>query len=122
MAVALPFPDQDRARFNAAWQHDLPARLGSVCLDQLVEQSLRRAGEATVGVFLNSMRDAPSQKVRPKCGRRVGPKHLPVPDPQLSDRHGRQPVQLGLDDRIGWLTRRVCRRGHYRARSVLTIR
>src|SRR5229473_6958197 len=103
VALALPLPDQNRTRLDPAWQHDFAVRLRDIRLRHLIEQALRRAGEATIAILLNPMRDTASEQIRAERFRRIAAKHLPIPETQLSDRHDRQPIQLALDGWIGGL-------------------
>src|SRR6266404_9118850 len=71
IAFAFPFPDQDRAGLDPARQHDLAARLPSICLHHLVEQALSGSGEAAIGLLLNPMSDAAPKQIGTECLWRV---------------------------------------------------
>jgi hypothetical protein len=115
VTLTFPFPDKDRARFDPARQHDLAVRLRNICLAHLIEQALRRPGEAAVDLLLNPMRDAAPEQIRTERLRRIAPKHFPVANAQAGDRHRREPVQFGLDCGIDGSHRRVRFHGDHRA-------
>jgi hypothetical protein len=48
------------------------------------------------------MRDAASEQIRTECFWGIGPKHFPISDAQLGDRHDHQPIQFGFNNWIGW--------------------
>src|ERR1700737_68773 len=85
VALALPLPDQNRARLDPARQHDLAVRLRGIPFHHLIEQALRRAGEAAIGLLLNPMRDTAPEEVRPERLRRVIPKHFALPAAYMND-------------------------------------
>jgi hypothetical protein len=122
VAFALPCPHQFGARLDAPRKFKPAVRFRDCGLDQLIEQPLRRLGETAVGLFLNPLCDAPPQQVRTECLGRVGPEQLPVPKAQRNDRHGRQPIQLGLYCWIGRLRRQVLSGSHHDAAPAFAIR
>jgi hypothetical protein len=68
---------------------------------QLIEQALMLPGESAIGFLLNSMRDAPPQKVRAERLWRFGPEKLSIATAQINDAHIGQLIQFGFDLGVG---------------------